>query len=406
MKTDPRQIKISDYTYDLPEERIAKYPLKKRDESKLLVYREGQIYHRIFSQLSEELDDTLLVVNNTRVVYARLIFQKVTGAKIEIFCLNPVNPAEYSKAFQSRGNAVWSCMVGNLKKWKQGELIKEFEHNGKKYTLKAQHIGRREEDNTQLVCFEWDGELTFSDVLDSVGLVPIPPYLNRQAQPEDRINYQTVYSRLEGSVAAPTAGLHFTPEVISSLRSKGVEWAEVTLHVGAGTFRPVQTETIGEHPMHTEYFTVEKAELQKIRQDLGKITAVGTTTMRTLESLYWLGLSMMADEKQKFVSQWMPYDMQAKYSTEEVMDFLLEWLERNERERIEGWTQIIIVPGYEFRVVNNLITNFHQPQSTLLLLVAAFVGDDWRKIYDYALRNDFRFLSYGDSSLLFGKKGI
>ncbi len=404
MKTDPRQIKISEYTYDLPEERIAKFPLERRDESKLLVYRDGQIYHRIFRDLGQELDDTLMVVNNTKVVYARLLFHKPTGAKIEIFCLNPINPGEYNRAFQARGNAVWACMVGNLKKWKHGDLFKEFEYNGKKYTLKAQHIGPRPEDNTQLVCFEWDEELTFSDVLDSVGLVPIPPYLNREARPEDRIHYQTVYSRLEGSVAAPTAGLHFTPEVIASLKKKGIQWAEVTLHVGAGTFRPVKTETIGGHPMHTEYFTVEKDELIKIRQNLGKITAVGTTTMRTLESLYWLGISMMHNDQERFVSQWMPYDTVASYSTDQVLDFLLEWLERNGRDRIEGWTQIIIVPGYQFRVVNNLITNFHQPQSTLLLLVAAFVGEDWRKIYDYALRNDFRFLSYGDSSLLFGKK--
>ncbi len=406
MKTDPREIKISQYTYDLPEDRIAKFPLDKRDESKLLVYRDGQIYHRIFKQLPQELSKTLLVVNNTKVVYARLIFHKVTGAKIEIFCLNPVNPAEYNRSFQVHGNAVWACMIGNLRKWKEGELTKEFQFNGKQYTLKAQYIGPRPEDNTHLVCFEWDEELTFSDVLEAVGLVPIPPYLNREARADDKVHYQTVYSRLEGSVAAPTAGLHFTPEVIDRLKKSGADWAEVTLHVGAGTFRPVKTETIGEHPMHTEYFTVEKEQLKVIRQNLGNITAVGTTTMRTLESLYWLGLSMMNNEQDRFVSQWVPYERATDSTTEQVFDFLLDWLERGGKQRIEGWTQIIIVPGYEFRVVDNLITNFHQPQSTLLLLVAAFVGEDWRRIYDYALHNDFRFLSYGDSSLLFGKKSI
>ncbi len=403
METQPRQIKISDYTYDLPEERIAKFPLDQRDASKLLIFRQGEIYHRVFRELPQEMDDTLMVVNNTRVIYARLIFQKQTGANIEIFCLSPVNPSEYNKAFQAKGNSVWACMIGNRRKWKQGDLVKEFEYQGQTYQIKAQYIGQRPEDNTHLVCFEWDDSLTFSEVLDNIGLVPIPPYLNREARPEDRQHYQTVYSRLEGSVAAPTAGLHFTPAVIKELKDKGIDWAEVTLHVGAGTFRPVKTETIGQHPMHTEYFTVEKADLEKIRNNLGRITAVGTTTMRTLESLYWLGLEMMHGKGDRFISQWMPYDVKATEPAEKVFDFLLEWLEKKQQDRIEGWTQIIIVPGYRFRVVKNLITNFHQPQSTLLLLVAAFVGDDWRRIYDYALKNGFRFLSYGDSSLLFGQ---
>ncbi len=403
METNPRNIKISQYTYDLPEERIAKFPLEERDLSKLLIYKNGELSHTVFRNLPEVLDKTLLVVNNTKVIYARMLFQKPTGAKIEIFCLNPVEPAEYNQAFQVRGEAVWACMIGNRKKWKNGVLTKTFSAHGKDFSITAEYLEPYKE-NTHLVRFRWDGELTFSQVLDSIGLVPIPPYLNREAVPQDRQTYQTVYSREEGSVAAPTAGLHFTPRVLDDLRKKGIDTAEVTLHVGAGTFRPVKSETIGGHPMHTEYFTVEATELRKIRENLGRITAVGTTSMRTLESLYWLGLKMMSNPQDRFIEQWTPYEMQADRPVAEVLDFLLQYLADTGKERLEGWTQIIIVPGYEFKIVDNLITNFHQPQSTLLLLVAAFVGEDWRRIYQYALDNDFRFLSYGDSSLLFGRK--
>ena len=403
METNPRNIKISQYTYDLPEERIAKFPLEERDLSKLLIYKDGQISHTVFRKLPEVLDKTLLVVNNTKVIYARMLFRKPTGAKIEIFCLNPVEPAEYNQAFQVRGEAVWACMIGNRKKWKNGVLTKTFSARGKEFSITAEYLEPYKE-NTHLVRFRWDEDLTFSQVLDNIGLVPIPPYLNREAVPQDRQTYQTVYSREQGSVAAPTAGLHFTPRVLDSLHQKGIEMAEVTLHVGAGTFRPVKSETIGDHPMHTEYFTVEAGQIRKIRENLGRITAVGTTSMRTLESLYWLGLKMMSNPQDRFVEQWTPYHMHADRPVAEVLDFLLEYLENTGKERLEGWTQIIIVPGYEFKIVDNLITNFHQPQSTLLLLVAAFVGEDWRRIYQYALDNDFRFLSYGDSSLLFGRK--
>ena len=404
MKTDPRDIKISEYTYNLPNDRIAKYPIEPRDRAKLLIYRQGNIYHVQFKDLAKELNQTLLVVNNTKVIYARLLFQKKTGAKIEIFCLNPVNPSDYNLAFQARGKAIWSCMIGNLKKWKSTDLERVFVYNNKQYILKAQYIGSCSEDNTHNVSFEWDGELSFSQVLDSVGLVPIPPYLNRETKLEDRYYYQTMYSKLEGSVAAPTAGLHFTREVIDSLKEKGINWAEITLHVGAGTFRPVKSQTIGGHAMHTEYFTIRLEELKKMRQNLETITAVGTTTMRTLESLYWLGVKMIQRQNYNLISQWMPYDNSVDYSTEQVLDYIIKKLDKSGEQQVEGWTQIIIVPGYKFRVVNNLITNFHQPQSTLLLLVAAFVGEDWRKIYTYALENNFRFLSYGDASLLLGEK--
>ena len=398
---NPKEIHIADYTYDLPDERIAKFPLEKRDTSKLLVYDNGNITHTVFRELPSLLDDTLLVWNNTKVIYARLLFRKPTGAKIEIFCLNPLEPAEYNEAFGARGEAVWQCIIGNSKKWKQGVLEKQFEIDGHTYTLRASREQNSGENQT--VRFVWDQELTFSEVLDAVGLVPIPPYLNREATPKDKNTYQTVYSKIEGSVAAPTAGLHFTPEVIDNLRKKDIEFAEVTLHVGAGTFKPVKSETIGGHEMHTEYFTVELEQLKKIRENLGKITAVGTTSMRTLESLYWLAIKLQNNEDDKFIGQWDAYEMEASLTPQQALDLLIDRTEKNGQERIEAWTQIMIVPGYEFKIVNNLITNFHQPQSTLLLLIAAFVGEDWKRIYNYALENDFRFLSYGDSSLLFGQ---
>ncbi len=399
MTPNPKNIRIADYTYDLPEERIAKFPLEKRDNSKLLVYKNGQITHKHFYDLPQLLPaDTLLVVNNTKVIYARLIFRKPTGAKIEIFLLNPVRPAEYNQAFQARGQARWACIVGNLKKWKSGELVKIFQTAGKQQTLTAKRVGQT--GDNQIIEFRWTGDLTFSEVLDNIGLVPIPPYLNREATPQDKTAYQTVYSKQEGSVAAPTAGLHFTPRVLEDLQKRGIQTAEVTLHVGAGTFRPVKTETIGGHPMHTEYFTVELDQLRKIREKLGNITAVGTTTLRTLESLYWIGQNLLQDKEPWFVGQWQPYEQQATATPVQALDAIIDYLESMDKECLEAWTQIIIVPGYRFKITDRLITNFHQPQSTLLLLVAAFVGDDWRRIYQYALDNGFRFLSYGDSSLL------
>ena len=396
---DPKNIRIEDYSYDLPDEKIAKFPLEQRDHSNLLIYKDSQITHTKFYELHKHLPaDSLLVVNNTKVVYARLIFHKPTGAKIEIFLLNPVEPAEYNKAFSAKGSSKWSCIVGNFKKWKNSTLTKTFTINEKEYTITAERIGKTED--SQIINFTYDNTLTFSEVLDNVGLVPIPPYLNREAVPQDKQTYQTVYSKLEGSVAAPTAGLHFTESVLEKLQKQNITTAEVTLHVGAGTFKPVKTPTIGGHPMHTEYFTVTKDNLLKLKEKLGDITSVGTTTLRTLESLYWLANKLDTSEKQWFVGQWEPYETRAKLSPEQALDKLIDWLDKNGEDKIEAWTQIIIVPGYKFKIVDRLITNFHQPRSTLLLLVAAFVGEDWRKIYDYALKNNFRFLSYGDSSLL------
>ena len=400
---DPKNIKIQDYTYDLPQERIAKFPLEQRDHSKLLVYRNGKITHTFFYNLPEILpSNSLLVLNNTKVVYARLIFHKPTGAKIEIFILNPIEPKEYNQAFSARGQATWACIVGNLRKWKTGTLEKQFTINGKQYVLKAQRLGQQ--DDSQIIQFTWDNELTFSEVLDQTGLVPIPPYLNRQATETDRTTYQTIYSKYEGSVAAPTAGLHFTRRVFDGLKQKNIQTAEVTLHVGAGTFKPVKSQTIGDHQMHTEYFTIDLPNLKKIRQNLGNITSVGTTTTRTLESLYWLGQKLYHGQTDWFISQWEPYQTQAKITVEQALDTLIAWMEAQNQHRLEAWTQIIIVPGYEFKIIDRLITNFHQPRSTLLLLIAAAVGDDWRKIYQYALENGFRFLSYGDSSILWINK--
>ena len=399
---DPKKIKIEDYSYDLPQGRIAKFPLDQRDHSKLLVYRNKKITHTFFYNLPQILpENSLLVLNNTKVVYARLIFHKPTGARIEIFILNPIDPNEYTEAFSAKGHATWACIVGNLRKWKTGVLEKKFTISDKEYTLKARRIGQQED--SQIIQFTWDNELTFSEVLDHVGLVPIPPYLNRQATETDKNTYQTIYSKFEGSVAAPTAGLHFTEKVFDDLKQKNIQTAEITLHVGAGTFKPVKTPTIGDHPMHTEYFTIDLQNLKKIRENLGNITAVGTTTTRTLESLYWLGQKLYNGQTDWFISQWEPYQTKAKITTEQALDTLINWLQTNKLTRLEAWTQIIIVPGYKFKIVNRLITNFHQPRSTLLLLIAAFVGDDWRKIYQYALKNDFRFLSYGDSSILWGK---
>lgn len=396
---DVKNIKISEYSYNLPEDRIAKFPLKNRDESKLLIYKNGQISHDIFKHLDRYLNNTLLVLNNTKVIYARLIFHKSTGARIEIFLLYPNQPADYEQNFQSKSSVSWTCIVGNLRKWKNEDLKLNFTVGTKEYTLVA-HKLEVTPGGDVLVSFNWNGDFSFSEIIEHVGVVPIPPYLNRQAVESDKLTYQTVYSKQKGSVAAPTAGLHFTQAVFDKLKNKGIDTAEVTLHVGAGTFKPVKSQVIGGHKMHTEYFTVQYDELKKIRNNLGKITAVGTTTTRCLESLYWIGAKIRKQE-QRFVAQWEPYETEADISVEQAFDNILDYMRENDLNRFEAWTQIIIVPGYKFRVIDALITNFHQPQSTLLLLIAAFVGDDWKKIYQYALDNNFRFLSYGDSSLLF-----
>lgn len=396
------KIDINDYDYPLPDERIAKFPLDKRDSSKLLVYRKGAISERRFCELGEELGEgKLLVFNNTKVVRARLVMHKPSGARVEVFCLEPHAPADYEHAFAVRGESEWSCIVGNLKKWKEGAVEIPFEYEGSQYRLLAyiSERGTRE----HIVRFEWSAPMTFGELLEYLGRIPIPPYLNRESEDIDNTRYQTVYSRFEGSVAAPTAGLHFTTPLIEQLRGAGTEFAEVTLHVGAGTFLPVKDDDATKHAMHTEHFSVTLATLRKLRERWGSIIAVGTTSVRTLESLTALAWRIERGEcyNERSIGQWELYDIPADFSGDRVLDTLIGYMERNDLSQLKAATEIMITPlGYNFRIVENIITNFHQPKSTLLLLVSAYVGDDWHKIYDYALTHDFRFLSYGDSSLL------
>ena len=395
-------IDIRDYDYPLPEGRIAKFPLDERSASKLLVYRGGEISESRFSCIGDELPaGSLLVFNNTKVVRARLIMHKASGARIEVFCLEPSAPADYERAFAVRGECCWSCIVGNLKKWKEGAVSIDFGFGGRPSRLQAfiEHRGSRE----HIVRFVWDADMTFGQLLEYLGRIPIPPYLNRESTEADNTRYQTVYSKFEGSVAAPTAGLHFTPELIGDMRSRGFGFEEVTLHVGAGTFLPVKERDAVNHPMHTEHFSVELSTLESLRANAGRITAVGTTSVRTLESLPALAwrLRRGVDPFAEPIGQWEPYDIPADYSGAEALEELVAWMGRCGVERLRASTRIMITPlGFRFRIVNNMVTNFHQPQSTLLLLVSAYLGDDWRRIYQYALTHDFRFLSYGDSSLL------
>lgn len=398
-----KNIKIKDYTYDLPDHKIPKYPLEKRDESKLLIYKDSNISQAKFKNISDYIpSDYRLVRNNTKVIYARLLFKKETGASIEIFCLNPYKPAEYNLSFDSKNKNQWLCIVGNLKKWKTGKLEMSFGDKSqyKFFAEKIKTVG-----DSQLIEFTWTGDLSFAEVLDKVGKIPIPPYLKRDSEEKDKKTYQTVYSKIKGSVAAPTAGLHFTNEVMENLKAKNIFVSEITLHVGAGTFKPVKSETIAGHQMHTEHFFVQKKQIQNIYNSIGKILAVGTTTLRTLESLYWIGVNILHNKDNfNFVEQWQPYNNSADISTKKSLEAILNYMENSKFDYLQASTQIIIVPGYEFKIVDILITNFHQAQSTLLLLVGAFIGEDWRKVYEYALKSDFRFLSYGDSSLLFRKK--
>jgi len=399
---DTKHIHISEYNYELPDERIAKFPLQERDHSKLLVYRNGEVSEDHFYHLPDYLEPgALMVFNNTKVIQARMHFRKETGALIEVFLLEPAEPSDYELMFQTRGRCAWYCMVGNLKKWKDGTLT--LQHGA--LTIKATRKG--EHGTSHLVEFEWTGGMSFAEVIDAVGELPIPPYLNRETQESDKTTYQTVYSKIKGSVAAPTAGLHFTERVLQAVDARGIEREEVTLHVGAGTFRPVKSDTIGQHDMHTEYIAVRRHTLERLLAHHCEAIAVGTTSVRTLESLYYMGLKVMAHpdlaEDQLHVNQWEPYDVGCKkedVGSVEAIQALYDWMVRHELSVLHSSTQIIIAPGYTYKIVKRLITNFHQPQSTLLLLVSAFVKGDWRQIYDYALSHDFRFLSYGDSSLL------
>ncbi len=404
MLEDLKNIKIEDYTYDLPEERIAKFPLEKRESSKLLIYDEGRIEEKHFYEVPELLDSNkMLVFNNTKVIYARILFQKITGAVIEVFCLEPYQPSDYAQNFAAYGKCEWKCMVGNLKKWKEGSISCNYQFEGKEYHLLATQ--KRREENDVIVEFSWSTPLSFSEVLECCGRIPIPPYLNRESEEDDKIRYQTVYSKNEGSVAAPTAGLHFSIPVLNTLREKGVTIEELTLHVGAGTFRPVKSETIGGHEMHTEHISVRREVIEHLYAHPNDIIAVGTTSVRTLESLYWMGVKRilgMADFNS--LEQWEAYRLPLHYTLQESMTALLSWFKEQDAELLKAKTTIIIVPGYSYRVISAMFTNFHQPQSTLLLLVAAAIGNDWHKVYDYALEHGFRFLSYGDSSLLKVKK--
>ena len=402
-----RQININEYDYPLTDECIAKFPLPERDHSKLLLYRDGEVSESLFNRLPDLLPEkSLIVFNNTRVIQARLLFTKETGTPIEIFCLEPETPRDYALNFQSCGHCQWNCLIGNAKRWKGGMISRTLIINKNETVLTAERL--QTNGQTPVVQFQWDNpDFTFAAILDAAGVLPIPPYLHRKTEASDLQSYQTVYSKIKGSVAAPTAGLHFTPKVMKELDCKGFKREELTLHVGAGTFKPVKTEMIGEHGMHAEYLSVNRSTIASLIDFSGRITAVGTTSMRTLESLYFIGATLAANPEASpdmlIVKQWTPYENKLpQLPTEVALLHILNYLDKNKLDKLITSTRIMIVPGYGFHIVNNLITNFHQPKSTLLLLVSAFVKDDWRKIYDYALGRDFRFLSYGDCSLLTG----
>jgi len=407
-----QEIKISQFNYPLPDQRIAKFPMAERDHSKLLLYRHGQVSEDVFYNLPQYLPKgALMVFNNTKVIQARLHFRKSdaegnpTGALIEIFLLEPIAPADYEQMFQTTGECTWHCLVGNLKKWKGGELKREVEINGEKVAV---FVTKSASFDGQNVCFRWTNDtISFAEIINAIGELPIPPYLNRETQESDKTTYQTVYSKIKGSVAAPTAGLHFTERVLANLDACEIDREELTLHVGAGTFKPVKSEEIGGHEMHTETISVRRQTFEKLLAHQCQAIAVGTTSVRTLESLYYMGLKVIANpeisEDNLHVGQWEPYELEdesRKHSVEECLRALVDYMDRRQINTLHSSTQIIIVPGYKYKIVKMLITNFHQPQSTLLLLVSAFVSGDWKKIYDYALTHDFRFLSYGDSSLL------
>jgi S-adenosylmethionine:tRNA ribosyltransferase-isomerase len=395
------QIYIADYSYALPDERIAKYPLPCRDASKLLVFERNAISEATFARLPDLLPTgTLLVFNNTKVIRARIMFRRSAGATVEVFCLEPCMPGDYMLSLAAKMECSWVCTVGNLKRWKEDCLLLPFMHSGKCYTLSAQKVCVT--NGEVIVRFSWDNpELTFAEILEISGVLPIPPYLHRPTENADYERYQTIYAAHEGSVAAPTAGLHFTPSVLNNLKNRGVSKGEVTLHVGAGTFRPVKASAIQDHEMHAEHFEVSLEALMQLRQRLGKVVAVGTTSLRCLESIYFIGLNLFTTKVlHTSVGQWAPYETSDEVPLSTIIENLINHLKDNGLTSISASTQILIAPPYRFRMVQGLLTNFHQPQSTLLLLVAAMVGDRWRDIYRYALEHDFRFLSYGDSSLI------
>ncbi|MDO9154197.1 MAG: S-adenosylmethionine:tRNA ribosyltransferase-isomerase [Paludibacter sp.] len=406
-------IYIEDYNYPLPDERIAKYPLTQRDASKLLIYKDGTISETVFSNIASYLpENCLLVYNNTRVIQARLIFRKTTGSHIEVFCLEPLTPSDYALSLGATTECIWKCMVGNLKKWKTGILSRTLIIDNNTFTFNAELL--ESEENTHTIRFTWDNaDIHFAEILEKAGELPIPPYLHRKTEESDLTTYQTVYSKIKGSVAAPTAGLHFTSEVFKSLELRNIETAELTLHVGAGTFQPVKKNDIALHQMHSEVISVHRSTIEHLQKKIGNIIAVGTTSVRTLETLYFIGENLSTKPYKRDgentvniqvetfnVSQWTPYETNTEISAFDALQNILDYLNKNNQTTLHANTKIMIKPGYKFRVVNGMITNFHQPKSTLMLLVSAFVNGNWKTIYDYALDKDFRFLSYGDSSLL------
>jgi S-adenosylmethionine:tRNA ribosyltransferase-isomerase len=397
---------ISEYDYFLPDEKIAQFPLEERDMSKLMISSEKGLSDDIFRNIDKYIsNEHLLVFNNSKVVRARIYFKKETGALIEVFCIEPVSPADYESSFNSKGQVIWKCIIGNLKKWKSGRLLKYFPYNGFTYEFSAEKINSQED--TWEIRFTWNNnDLTFSEVLELIGHIPLPPYITREDKEEDVDRYQTIYAHIKGSVAAPTAGLHFTESVFNKLHSKGVMTAEITLHVGAGTFQPIKTKRIAAHDMHSEHFTISEKTIEKLINNKGRIIAVGTTSVRTIESLYWIGLKLFDKNLSQITNvsldQWEPYTISnSSHTPEESLGMILKFLKFKKANYLTASTKIIIIPGYEFKITNGIITNFHQPKSTLLLLVSAWTGNKWKEIYDYALKKDFRFLSYGDCSLLF-----
>lgn len=397
-------IDLTEYKYDLPADRIAQYPVNVRDMSNLLICRGEIITRDIFKNIADHIPaGALAVFNNTKVIRARILFRKNTGAGIEVLCLEPLLPIDYELAFGSKEPVEWKCMIGNLKKWKTGILNTPFIYKGRNYMLTAEKI--KPEGDAWRVRFSWDCDsISFSEVIDAIGHVPLPPYINREDEAEDSKRYQTVYSRFKGSVAAPTAGLHFTESVLDTFDKNGIKSAEVTLHVGTGTFQPVKSKFISGHEMHCEQFFVPVKTIKLLLENQGKIVAVGTTSVRTLESLYWLGVKLLTNEAGNeiplFLGQWEAYELTGSLTVEESLLALLDFLKNKNLDYLPASTSLIIIPGYRFRIIDGLITNFHQPGSTLLLLVSAFIGKTWKKIYEYAMENNFRFLSYGDSSLL------
>ena len=403
----PQDVSIKEFNYSLPQERIAQFPLAERDQSKLLIYRKGSIFGSVFSSLPQQLtENDLLIFNQTRVVNARLFFFTESGARIEIFCLSPANSSDVASELQKHDKAEWTCLVGNARKWKEGAVLTI--KSGTSGNIVEARLAGREEDAFKVV-FSWnDSEMSFGEILEEAGTLPIPPYLNRNPEEDDELRYQTIYAEADGSVAAPTAGLHFTPGIFSELKSKEIAVGFLTLHVGAGTFKPVKAETMASHTMHREEVSVSLKLIEQLADASGNIVAVGTTSLRTLESLYWTGLRLEENPEAPLeinVGQWEPYSHNSSLpSVSHVMNALALKLKNKGLSELRGHTRLLILPGYTFRMTDVLITNFHQPESTLLLLVSAFVGDDWRRIYDYALKNDFRFLSFGDSSILFRNK--